>query len=160
PGWEPLVIVSGPATVDLGFNHGTAVLRTGQQANSSLGRFVKLLIQNVAGLRPPPGTTDKGTIGVGFNHVALAEDVGATQAVGWPSFGVEQGYGPSDTVVTLQSVVAMSVPIYSAGTRAHDHLDQLADLVGATARGWVHTGVRLGGWFPLLVMSPSVARVL
>ena len=160
PGWEPLVIISGPGADDLGFSHGTAVLRTGRQPNSSLGRFVKLLIQNVAGLRPPPGTTDKGTIGVGFNHVALAEDSASTLSVGWPTFGVEQGFDSADTVVTLQSVVAVSVPIYSAGSSAVDHLEQLADLVGATARGWVHTGVRLGGWFPLLVISPSVARIL
>jgi hypothetical protein len=41
PGWEPLVIVSGPIARRLDLNHGQGVMRVGRQANTSLGRFVR-----------------------------------------------------------------------------------------------------------------------
>src|SRR5919197_4701278 len=36
PGWEPLVIVSGPIANALALNHGQGVMRVGRQANTSL----------------------------------------------------------------------------------------------------------------------------
>src|SRR5213595_534129 len=55
PGWEPLVIVSGPIAGALDLNHGQGVMRVGRQANTTLGRFLRLYLRNVAGLRIPPG---------------------------------------------------------------------------------------------------------
>src|SRR5438876_447497 len=45
PGWEPLVIVSGPIATRLDLNHGQGVMRVGRQANSSLGRFLRLYLR-------------------------------------------------------------------------------------------------------------------
>jgi hypothetical protein len=63
PGWEPLVVVSGPMVERLGFNSGAGVLRAGQQANTTVGRFVRMYMRNVAGLRVLPDATDKACIG-------------------------------------------------------------------------------------------------
>src|SRR5919201_3987899 len=82
PGWEPLVIVSGPVARRLDLNHGQGVMRVGRQANTSVGRFLRLYLRNVAGLRIPPGAGDKGSIAGSFN-VALAEDEDAAAALGW-----------------------------------------------------------------------------
>ena len=81
PGWEPLVIVSGPIASRLDLNHGQGVMRVGRQANTTLGRFLRLYLRNVAGLRIPPGAGDKGSIAGSFN-VALAEDEGAAAELG------------------------------------------------------------------------------
>ena len=62
-GWEPLVTVHGPAIRELGFNFGSGVRRVGRQANTSVGRFLRLYIRNVAGLRIPPGEYDEGRLG-------------------------------------------------------------------------------------------------
>ncbi|HEU5323481.1 MAG TPA: hypothetical protein VFX28_21935, partial [Methylomirabilota bacterium] len=159
PGWEPLAIVSGPLARALDFNHGQGVMRVGRQANTSLGRFLRLYLRNVAGLRIPPGAGDKGSI-AGTFHVALAEDEAAAAALGWPTFGADQGFGAEDTVVTVQSVVSVSPPIYTAGTRARDHVQVLAEVFGRECAYWSFTGMKYARWQPLLVLGPSIAAVI
>jgi hypothetical protein len=156
PGWEPLVIVSGPVVQRFGFNTETGLMRVGRRANTSIGRFLRLFMRNVAGLRP--GTTDKGSIGTTFN-VALAEDDAATANVGWPPLRVERGFTLEDDVVTVQSVYAISPPVYSGGT-ASDHLDALGYILGATGGHWISAGLEFRQFHPLLLLGPSVARVL
>jgi hypothetical protein len=159
PGWEPLVIVSGPVVRALDLNFGQGVMRVGRQANTSIGRLLRLYLRNVAGLRIPPGAGDKGSIAGSFN-VALAEDEDAASALGWPTFGMDQGFTRGDSVVTVQSVVASSAPIYSAGTRALDHVRMLADVFGGACAYWAAIGIKYGRWQPLLVLGPSIARVI
>jgi hypothetical protein len=159
PGWEPLVVLSGPLADELGFNSGTGAMRVGRQANTSVGRFVRLYMRNVAGLRIPPGSTDQGAIATGFN-VVLAEDRHASRDVGWPTQGRDAGYGEHQSVVTVQSVVNVSAPIYTAGERAEDHLDTLTLLFANAMGPWAYTGVLFAAWHPLLVLTPSAARAL
>jgi hypothetical protein len=159
PGWEPLVIVSGPIVEELGFNSAGGAMRIGRQANSSVGRFLRLYLRNVGGLRIPPGTTDKASIGYNFN-VALAENDAAVRDLGWPPFRVDRGFGLADSVVTVQSVMAHSAPIYSRGGFARLHLEVIARMISHAIGPWVFAGAGYGGWFPLLVLSPSVAKVL
>jgi hypothetical protein len=158
PGWEPLVIVSGPLVKRLAFNSGSGLMRVGPRANTSVGRFLRLFLRNVAGLRTPPGTTDKGSIGTTFN-VALAEDADAVARTGWTSFGVDRGFAPDDDVVTVQSVYAISPPVYSSGT-AEDHLAALSYILGTTAGHWTSMALYWRESHPLLLLNPSVARVL
>jgi hypothetical protein len=159
PGWEPLVVVGGPIIKALDFNYGQGVMRVGRQANTSIGRFVRLYLRNICGYRIPPGAGDKGSIGCTFN-VALAEDEDTAREIGWPTYGMDQGFDPTDSVVTVRSVVAITPPTYSAGARAIDHVQQFADVMGATFRYWSHTGMKRGFWHPLIVVGPSIARVI
>jgi hypothetical protein len=159
PGWEPLVIVSGPVARALDLNHGQGVMRVGRQANTSLGRFLRLYLRNVAGLRIPPGAGDKGSIASTFN-VALAEDEAAAAGMGWTTFGQDQGFAREDSVVTVQSVVSASPPIYTAGTRALDHVQVLAEVFGRACAYWSCTGMKYARWQPLLVIGPSIAKVI
>lgn len=160
PGWEPIVIVSGPLARELDVACGAGLARVGRQANSSIGRFLRLYMRNVAGLRTPPGHTDKASIGMNFN-VAIAENEDAVVSLGWKTFGEDRGYSRDDNVVTVQSVVAASGPIYSAGTDASHHLDVLATVFGGgTCAYWSYTATKFGKSHPLLILSPAVARVL
>jgi hypothetical protein len=159
PGWEPLVIVSGPVRNRLDFNYGAGVMRIGRRANSSVGRFTRLFARNVAGLRIPPGDNDKGTIGMGLN-VALAEDEQAAREVGWPTFAEERGFASDESVVTVQSILSVSPPIYTAGTRAEQHAQILAETIGQMWGFCCDVGLFFGEIHPLLVMSPSIARVI
>ena len=159
PGWEPLVIVSGPIAKRFDLNHGQGVMRVGRQSNTTLGRFLRLYLRNVAGLRIPPGAGDKGSIAGSFN-VALAEDEAAAAALGWPTFGADQGFTREDSVVTVQSVVSISPPIYSAGTRALEHARILAEVFGGACGYWSSIGMKYARWEPLLVLGPSIARVI
>jgi len=145
PGWEPLIIVSGAVAKALDFNRGQGVMRVGRQANTSLGRFLRLYLRNVAGLRIPPGAGDKGSIAATFN-VALAEDEDAAAEIGWTTFGQDQGFAKDDGVVTVQSVVSSSPPIYTAGTRALGHVQVLADVFGRACAYWSFTGMKYARW--------------
>jgi hypothetical protein len=158
PGWEPLVVLSGGLAKELGFNVGAGVMRVGRRANTTVGRFLKLLLRNVADLRTPPGDSDKGSIGYSFN-VALAEDEEAIDGLGWEPFRVDRGFRRDENVVTVRSVVAISPPIYSSGATALDHMETIAYLLGTTCGPWSFTGVWFGRWHPLLVLGPAVAQV-
>jgi hypothetical protein len=159
PGWEPLVIVNGPIVKALEFNSGQGVMRTGRQANTSVGRFVRLYLRNVCGYRIPPGAGDKGSIGQSF-LVAMAEDEDSAAEAGWPTYAQDRGFAPADNVVTVHSVVSITSPMYSAGDRAVDHVQQWAEIIGGSFTYWAHTGFKTGLWNPLIVAGPSVAKVI
>lgn len=159
PAWEALVVVSGPIVKELDFNFGQGAMKVGRQANSSIGRFVRLYMRNICGYRIPPGTGDKGSIGYTFN-VALAEDEAWSRRIGWPTFSEDAGFAPHDNVVTVQSVVTISPPTYSAGDTAIKHVQQFADVFLRAFSYGSHSGVKRGYWHPLVVIGPSIARVI
>ncbi|MBI2907640.1 MAG: hypothetical protein HYX92_08305 [Chloroflexi bacterium] len=160
PGWEPLLILNGPIIKELDFNYGCGVMRVGRQANTSLGRFLRLYMRNVAGLRIPPGDTDKGSIAYTFN-VALAENEDAVAEIGWQPFSVDRGFKRGENVVTVQSVMSISGPCYSGGHTALDHLETLAELIGRRSMTyWAAHSIVEGRSHPLFLLSPSVAGVL
>ncbi|HSQ03202.1 MAG TPA: hypothetical protein VLN59_04140 [Burkholderiales bacterium] len=159
PSWEPLVIVSGPIVRQLDFNYGPGLMKIGRQANSSIGRFVRLYLRNLCGYRIPPGDGDKGSIGYTFN-VALAENEEWARDIGWPTFGMDMGYGPHENLVTVQSVVCITAPTYSSGARAQGHVQQFVDAMGRAFSYWAYTGLKRGMWHPLIVIGPSIAQVI
>jgi hypothetical protein len=159
PGWEPLVIISGPLVRALDFNAGTGVMRVGRRANTSVGRFTRLLMRNVAGFRIPPGVTDQAGFGMTFN-VAMAEDDEAVHRLGWPSFREDRGFAPADTVVTLQGALIVSTPIYTHGDDPAEHLSGLCEYLSrAIAPNVGLPSLKRGGAHNVLAMSPSIARV-
>ena len=159
PGWEPLIILNGPIIKDLNFNYEAGVMRVGRQANTSIGRFLRLYMRNIAGLRIPPMSTDKATIGDTFN-VVLPENEDVVAELGWEPFSVSRGYKRGENVVTVQSVVYASAPIASGGDKARDHLDTFVEVIGGSMAPWTHMAVNWGKFYPLLVISPSVARAI
>ncbi len=158
-GMEPLVIVSGPIVEQLNFNSGTGAMRVGRQANSTVGRFVRLVLRNVAGLRIPPGETDAGAIGMA-TMVAMAEDGATTSEIGWAPFRVDNGFSADVSTVSLLLNVAQSPPIYSSGETALEHLETLARVLGNTIGPWAYTATVHNGFNPLILLSPNVARSL
>jgi len=159
PGWEPVVIIGGPIIKELDFNFGQGMMRFGRKSNTSIGRFVRMYLRNICGYWIPPGAGDKGSIGQSF-LVAMAEDEDSAREFGWPTYAQDRGFESSENIVTVHSVVSISSPIYSAGDRAIDHVQQWADLVGSSFTYWAHTGFKTGMWNPLIVSSPSVAKVI
>jgi hypothetical protein len=160
PGWEPIVIVSGPLANQLGFNSGAGALRIGRQANSSVGRFLRLYLRNVAGFLTPPGTTDQGAIAGNF-YVALAEnDDFIRSELNWPTYREDHGYTLDESVIGVQSLMSAGVPIYSSGDSAEEALWSIARCFADTLGLWGGAGYRQKAWYPLLVMCPSVAKAL
>jgi hypothetical protein len=158
PGWEPIITVSGPIVNQLDFNSGASVMRIGRRANSSIGRFLRLVLRNLAGFRFAPHAGDKGSIGQNF-FVALAENEETCKEIGWQPYSVDRGFAAGDNVVTVQSVVATSPPIYSGSDDPLEHARVLAEVVGDTCRYWSAVGMTFSRLDPLIVMGPSIARV-
>ena len=159
PGWEPVVIVSGPIVKELDFNFGQGMMRFGRQANTSVGRFVRMYLRNICGFRIPPGAGDKCSIGQSF-LVAMAEDEDTARAIGWPTYAEDRGFKAGENVVTVHSVVAISSPMYSGGDEAATHVQQWAELIGGSFTYWAHTGFKTGLWSPLIVAGPTIAGVI
>ena len=158
-GLEPLIVVSGPVVEALDFNSGTGAMRLGRQANTSIGRFLRLLLRNVGGLRIPPGTSDAGAIGYSFN-VVMAEDETSTRAIGWDPFRVDNGFALGQSTASVLLVANHSAPIYTAGESAEEHLETVARILANAIGPWAYTATVHGGFNPLLLLSPSVAIAL
>jgi hypothetical protein len=159
PAWEPLIIVSGPIIKELDLNYGAGLMRVGRQANTSIGRFLRLYLRNICGYRISPGDGDKGSIGYSFN-VALAENEDWARDIGWPTFGMDLGFKHDENVVTVQSVVCISPPTYSSGSAAAGHLQQFVDVIGRTFSYWAYSGLKRGCWHSLIVIGPGIAKAI
>ncbi len=150
PGWESLIVISGPIAKELGFNAGQGVMRSGILANTSVGRFLRLYLRNLAGFYHAPDGADKGSIGQSF-LVAAAENEDAVADIGWQPYSVDRGYRAGDNVVTVQSVVAISAPTYTGSEKASEHMDLIADVIGQRTCGyWSAIGMVYSNWHPLL----------
>ena len=155
PGWEYLILVSGNIVAALDFNTEAGNMKMGRQANASIGRFLRMFVRNVAGFRP--GGTDKGSIGFTFN-VALAENEAAIDKLGWAPVREDLGFKPEDNMVMVQSVIALSMPIYNGGTDPETLAWPLVRFMEGTAGPYAFTALVFSRWHPLIVMSPSVAE--
>jgi hypothetical protein len=156
--WEVLLVLSGPDLAERGFTVDTGVLRVGRRANSTLGRFTRLWIRNVAGIVAPPGVTDMAAIGQSV-PVAMAEDERATREIGWPTCREEWAAGPDDVLVAGHGVIAVSPPIYTAGSGPEEHLALLAEAIVGSSAHAAALGITSRAWTPVLAMNPAVAEV-
>jgi hypothetical protein len=159
PGAETLITINGPIIKDLGFNYEQGVLRDGFQANTSIGRWWRLYLRNVAGFLLHQN--DKGTFGNTW-RVVLAENEDTLARIDWPTLSADFGYARGDNVVTISRYTGGDVIASVFGQRPEDMLPYLADaLVSQTGWQLVFTvGMADGGYSPLLVLSPILAETM
>ena len=158
-GGDALIVLSGPAVSMLGFNCEEAALRDGSRANTSVGRFLRLYLRNVAGFLP--GGADKSTFGHTW-RVVLAEHESASRALGWPTLAMDRGLDAGDSVVTIARFTSGGTIGSIFGDDPERIAAYLADgLVRHTSWELIFTlGFAPGTYRPLLVLSPMVARTL
>jgi hypothetical protein len=149
-----LVIVNGPAAAAIGMNAGGNALGPGNRANATIGRAVRLVLQNVGGARP--GEIDMATLGQPAKYTCcLAENEAATP---WAPLHVERGFARDQSVVTVVGAAGTvevvdscsRTPAELAQTFAHSML--IAGSVGANGL--------FGGGEPLIVLPPEQAQFL
>jgi len=93
----PLVIVSGPLARELGINSGIGALGPGWQANATIGRALRLVMNNIGG--GWPGITSLAGIGQpGRYTLCVAEH---EQGSPWPPLHTEAGLPAAANAVTL-----------------------------------------------------------
>ncbi|TDV56421.1 hypothetical protein [Actinophytocola oryzae] len=102
----PLVIVSGSVVNQIALNSGYSVFGPGHQANATIGRAVRLILQNLCG--GIPGVIDKSTFGhPGKYSYCIGENAAANP---WPPIHADRGVAADDSAVT---VFAGEAPIYA-----------------------------------------------
>jgi hypothetical protein len=114
-----MVTLNGPIVHDLDFNASIGVQLPGNQANSTVGRFIWLMLRNIGRLLHGSASH---TFGRNF-WVALAENEAENP---WQPLSVDRGFRRGDNVVTLVGVTSDSYHLKVMGTKAKEMLDNLA----------------------------------
>src|SRR6516225_10741197 len=117
PGSETLIVLNGPIIKQLGFNYEQGVLRDGFMPNTSVGRFFRLALRNMAGFLPHK--TDKGCFGNTF-RVVLAENEDALGKIGWAPNSADMGFAAGDNTVTITRATGGGVLPSVTGSRPEE----------------------------------------
>jgi len=160
PGSETLITLNGPIIKELNFNYTQGVLRDGFMPNTSVGRFWRLALRNMAGFLLHK--TDKATFGNTF-RVVLAENEDSLAKMGWAPNSVDMGFAAGDNTVTISRYTGGSVIVSVTGSTPEQMMPYIADAV-AKQTGWeiIFTvgGFSLGTLRPVLVLSPILAETI
>jgi len=159
PGGETLIILNGPIVQQLGFNYKENVLRDGFQPNTSVGRFWRLYLRNVAGFLLHKN--DKATFGNTWRVVA-AENEEVLKAIGWSPTSVEMGFSATDNTVTIARYTGGNVIASVSGSTPEEIMPILADAV-VRQTSWQITftvGGAYGTLRPLVLLSPILAEAI
>jgi hypothetical protein len=140
----PLLLVNGPVGPALGINADYGALGPGWQANATIGRALRLIMNNVGG--GWPGAVSFAGLGQPARYtLCLAERAHDSP---WPALHADLGYRPDQSAVTvLRAETAINV---TGG------LDELASVMGSAASlfAMLHDGK------VAVIVAPFVARRL
>ncbi|MDP6517241.1 MAG: hypothetical protein QF926_11550 [Alphaproteobacteria bacterium] len=140
----PLVVVSGPVAEALDINGGFGALGPGWRANATIGRALRLVMNNIGGGWPMV-VSFAGIAQPGRYTLCLAENTAASP---WPALHVEEGFDASASTVTLaRAECAITV---TGG------LAELASVMGSAASAF---SVLHGGRVAV-ILAPAVAQEL
>ena len=159
PGGETLIVLNGPITDELGINKTQGVMRDGFRPNTSIGRFWRLYLRNVAGFLLHK--TDKCTFGNTW-RVLVAENETAVAKIGWTPHSVDMGFAAGDNVVTIARYTGGNMVSSMAGSTPEELLPFLADAV-VRQNSWQITftmGQGYGKLRPLVLMTPIIAEAI
>ncbi len=159
PGSETQIVIDGPIIRDLEFNYEQGALRDGVMANTSIGRFWRLCLRNLAGFLLHQN--DKGTFG-GTWRVVLAENQAVLDELGWQPLCVDLGLEPGGNAVCAARYTGSSVLSTVVGSTAEEILPYIADGL-AKHTGWeliFTVGLATGTYRPLVVLTPILARTI
>lgn len=96
---SPLLVVNGPLAREIGMNGGCNAFGSGNRANATIGRAIRLVLLNVGG--GWPGDLDKSTLGhPGKYTYAVAENEAESPLA---PYHVEKGFQASDSTVFVMA---------------------------------------------------------
>lgn len=145
------LIINGRIGKQLGVNSGINCLGQGTWANATLGRALRLILQNVGGALP--GDMDRATQGQpGKYSFCCAENEAANP---WMPLHVERGFLPDRSTVTVVGAEG-TISMNTHAKDAEDLLRVIADTMAhAPSNEYCH-----GSGEPWLVLAPEHAEIL
>ena len=133
----PLLIVNGPIRKQIGMNAGCNVFGSGNRANATIGRAIRLVMLTVGG--GIPGDLDKATLGhPGKYTYCIAEN---EEESPWAPYHVEQGFAAVDNCVF---VIASEAP-HSASNHVADDAEGILDTLVSVMSTLGHNNATMGG---------------
>ena len=112
-GAAPVIVVNGPIRDRIGMNKGLGALGSGNRANATIGRALRLIVGNVGGGKP--GGVERSTLGNPMKYtMCFAEN---EERSPWPPLHVERGFNKEDSVVTVFAMTGGPVHIVDQESR-------------------------------------------
>ncbi len=146
----PWIIVNGPAAKALNVNGGINCLGQGNRANATIGRALRLIMQNIGGCLP--GEMDRATQGQpGKYSFCCAEN---EEQSPWDPLHVERGFEKSRSTITVVGA-AGTQNVNSHSKNGHELLRVMADSMRFPTSNDYHFGGQ-----PWLIISPEHAEIL
>lgn len=143
------LVLNGPVIEHLGINAAINCIGQGAWANATLGRALRLILQNIGGARP--GEMDRATHGQPAKFsFCCAENEAASP---WEPFHMERGFSPDQSTVTV---------VGTEGTmNMNTHAKDTPELARVIAETMVHppSNEYVHGGEPWLLLSPEHAEV-
>ena len=159
PGGETLIILNGPIIKQLGFNYTQGVMRDGFRANSSVGRFWRLYLRNVAGFLPHKN--DKATFGNTW-RVVVAENEDILAKIGWEPNCAEFGFPAGTNAVCIARYTGGNHISSVSGSTPEETLPYIADAM-VRQHSWqlmFTVGQGMGTLRPMMLLSPIIAETI
>lgn len=133
----PLLVVNGPLAARIGMNGGCNVFGSGNRANATIGRAIRLMLLNVGGAWP--GELDKSTLGhPGKYTYCIAENEAESP---FAPYHVEKGFDAGDSTVF---VIAAEAPHSVTNHVANDGRGIL-DSIASAMRTYAHNNAVSSG---------------
>jgi hypothetical protein len=141
------LIVNGPIARRLGVNSGAGCLGPGTWANATLGRALRLILQNIGGALP--GEMDRATQGQPAKYTfCCAEN---EEASPWEPLHVERGFAAEASTVTCVGALGT----WNMNMTAK-HAAEVIAMIGDTMQYPASSDYIYGG-APFLILSPQHA---
>jgi hypothetical protein len=159
PGGETLILLNGPIIKQLGFNYTQGVMRDGFRANTSVGRFWRLYLRNVAGFLPHKN--DKATFGNTW-RVVVAENEDVLAKIGWEPNSVEFGLPKGSNTVAIARYTGGNHISSVSGSTPEQMMPYITDAM-VRQYSWqlmFTVGQGLGTLRPLTLLSPIIAETI
>jgi hypothetical protein len=154
-GQAEIIIVNGPLRQTLGFNSTNNIFGSGDRANATVGRALRLIVMNVLGIRPHE--FDQSTQGTSAKYACcIAEN---EEDSPWEPLHVERGFAASESTVTVQ-MVRSDLYVEHRSTQAPEEiLLTIADSMsyGGAVTQVTNTRNDLGA---VVVMGPEHAQLI
>ena len=145
-----MIIVNGPVTREIRINGHLNCLGQGAWANATLGRALRLIMQNISGTLP--GEMDRATQGRRGKYTFCCAENEADSP--WEPLHVERGFDKNDSTVTI---------VGAAGTvNFNSHAKDAADLLKVIANSMcfpTNNDYYFGGE-PWLLIEPEHTHIL
>ncbi|MBV8602386.1 MAG: hypothetical protein JO359_12555 [Candidatus Eremiobacteraeota bacterium] len=147
----PLLVVNGPVRKAIGMNAGHNVFGSGNRANATIGRAIRLILLAVGG--GTPGDLDKSTLGSPAKYTyCIAEN---EELSPWAPYHVERGMKPEDSSVF---VIAAEPPHSVTNHVANDAQGVLDSIVSAMSTIANNNAVSSGSC--AVVIGPEHAQTI